>query len=125
MAMAVGCKNDDDDDNPVSTRPSNMVGTWDLTGVTLQYDGETEEYDPEDVTEYFPLNIQLNSNGSGVADGVNDFTWSTSGNRFTVTIPGEGSMTFTYSVSGSTMTTVIALEEEGTTYTFTLTWTKQ
>jgi hypothetical protein len=124
ISAVVGCS-DDEDHNPLSTRPSNMVGTWQLTGVAVSEDGDTEEYDPQDVAEYFPLNIQLNADGSGIADGVNNFTWSATEGSFTVNIPGQGTLTFTYWVSDNTLTTVYVLQLESVTYTFTLTWTKQ
>jgi hypothetical protein len=85
----------DDDDGP--SVDSKVVGTW--------------------ITEYGE-ELTLNSNGAyslADEDGVLERgTFSTSGSKLTVTIPGEGTQTMSYRVEGNKM--ILTVIYEGKSY---------
>lgn len=96
MLISVSCSNDDDSSSDVND--SALVGTW----------GATE------LDEGFELivTVTFNANQTGSAvtkitfegetETENDtFTWSTSGNKLTVTSSGETPEIVTYSISGN------------------------
>ncbi len=97
--LVVSCNSDDDGGSNVND--SALVGSW---GAKEIVDGV--EYD---------LTITFNANGSGTIvdkftiEGETEtettsFTWKTSGNKLTISIPDEPTDELTYAISGNRLT---------------------
>ena len=122
VLISVGC------DTSESTDDGSLVGTWQLTSMSMTYMGMTIPIPPEDMMEH---TITINADGTFTESGVDDDgpysasgTWSTNGNVMTVTSPTEGTMTFNFSLSGNTLTLMGEIEEMGETISVTMVYTR-
>lgn len=96
-------------DSDSSTGPSSdsMVGTWELTGVEMTYEGITFNYSAEEID--MSQTLVLNADGiftvttliSGSSE-VETGTWALQGENLTLVVEGE-TMVCLCSLSGSTM----------------------
>ena len=108
VVLSVSCSGDDDSS---SSNSSDLVGIWETTDVQ-----EGIDYN---ITATFNVNNSGNFTSVSTFDGftkteIDDFTWSTSGNKLTLFIEGE-SWVPTYSITGNQLT----ITDQGDTIIFT------
>jgi len=94
VMLSVSCNSDDDNSSDLSTHA--LVGTW---GVTEIVEGME-----------IKARITFNANNSGTSmltfageTQTENFSWSTSGNKLTMSISGESEVV-TYSINGNKLT---------------------
>ncbi len=118
--------------------PTLIPGTWDLTGVSSRFGGQTFTVPPQEIADD-PAARVFRENGTGTEDyqgSMPEFTWSTSGGTLTMTVQAGFELIgvgptgiFAYSVNSSTMTLMFDIEgegeEAGTTFRITHTWTRR
>lgn len=108
MAVCVGFASCSDDDDDVNVNKSSLVGTWTSVwekGYSIDRDGEKESWD-EPSTGW---TIVFNADGTGYEyeeDGYSDdFTWTLSGNKISVTDEdGDTDVWTVVSLKGSSLT---------------------
>ncbi|MCJ7757522.1 MAG: lipocalin family protein [Gillisia sp.] len=98
VMLSVSCSSDDDSGSDLSTNA--LIGTWEIIEL-----GDGFEY---------KVTVTFNANNSGTMVNVEtfegeteteteNFTWSTSGNKLTISSSGESEVV-TYTISGNKLT---------------------
>jgi hypothetical protein len=84
---------------------SSLIGKWEGVSASVTFMGETETESLESGLFF----IEFKDGGTGISydhEYSNGFTWSTDGDKLTITEDNETDI-FTYKVSGSTLTLTI------------------
>ena len=134
MFLSFGC-NKDDENNPVGGGDSGLVGSWTLTGATINPGTDSAQVFNQTLLQLAGVSMVLAVNGDGSysmtttdSDGtsVETGTWSVSNGNITITAQGEQPFTTTYSISGNQLTlNVNEIEFGGDAFPAILIFTKQ
>jgi len=120
--LFIGCLGNDDD-SPSAIPGSELIGSWDITGMTVNGTIVPDMFLPDWTTTFNGDNT-----GSHEIDGrKEDFEWSVSGDELTLTDEDGESETVKYSVSGKicTITTQDYFDEDDDIDTIVITFEKQ
>lgn len=113
-----GCSKDDKSVGP--NGGGNIIGTWNLTGMTSRVGDETYEVPREEI-EADPLSYAFEADSTGIQyyqDQETVFHWSTNGSTLTTTSYYE-TISYAYSVTSSTLKLVFQVEIYEITHSFT------
>ena len=117
--LCSGCGDDKKGSNSIlAPQTGSLVGTWDLTRVTSEWNGQVYEV-PEEIVESDPLVYIFRSDGTGEMHYKNktyELLWRTQGNQLTLQVSTMGSETSVYSVTSTLLTLEFDVEDEGEVY---------
>ena len=105
------------DDNSTSSGSASLIGSWELTKLTVESNGVKMEFDPSDVD--FALTLTINDDGTysitendeGDITNLNG-TWTRQGDKITIVEQGV-TQEITYTLQGNKLIFMFEEEEEG------------
>jgi hypothetical protein len=134
MLLTFGC-NKKDGNNPVGGGDSELVGSWTLTGATINPGTDSAQVFDQTLLQFAGVSIVLAINSDGSysmtttdPDGtsVENGNWSVTNGNITITAQGEQAFTTTYSITGNQLTlNVNEIEFGGDVFPAILIFTKQ
>jgi len=110
-----------DKSNPLKTDSSMIIGTWDLTGMTSRFGGNSYNVPNEEILAD-PLAYTFRPDHSGImyyqGDVIN-FSWNTNGDNLTMSSYGYTMVSFTFGVNSKNLHLSFQEQEYYITHIFT------
>lgn len=130
ILLATACKKDDSNPTESSSNPSEFVGTWKLTKITVTISGINNDLTPEQAGTQMTIIANndasfkmttITSDGTTTSEG----TWQIANGKLILKYADNTSETYDYTLSGNKFSIKTSVEALGQTLPAVLEFTKQ